>query len=167
MGTLQSQDITDLKASPPKLIPVGRLGGRIRVAAGTLEAAVGDLDAADIFLLARLPTIARVVSIVLWMDDMTSGATLTFDVELYNLDGTIKGAGDHYGTAAVNASSPVNGSEVAFEARNIDKMGQQVWQDAGDAADPGGYYDLGLTVAASSATLAPGTISWRVLYTVD
>jgi len=163
MGTISSQDITDLNASPPKPLPVGKLGGRVRIATGTIEAATGDLDVADIIKLTRLPTIARVHSIILRNDDL--GTTLTADVGLYETDGTVIDV-DAYANAFVLHTASTAGVDAAFTTRDINKAGQQVWQDAGKASDPGGYEDLVLTVDAST-TPAAGTISWTVLYSVD
>jgi hypothetical protein len=56
------------------------------------------------------------------------------------------------------------GIEVAFEARNIDKIENLVWQDAGLTADPGGVLDIAATLTAAAA--AAGTLSFLVDYTV-
>ena len=73
---------------------------------------------------------------------------------------------DCYASAITDLRGAVTvGTEVAFEARNVNLMGQKVWQDAGDTADPGGYYLIGLIFDAAGDTA--GDLSWLVTYVVD
>jgi hypothetical protein len=139
-------------------------GGRQRTCIGTLEAAAADIDVGDEILLAPIPTNARIGRILLFFDDL--GTTLTVDVGLHKTDGTIKDQ-DAYATAVdVATAANTAGLNVRNEAMNIDKLGQRVWEDAGDTVDPGGHYVVSITTAASS-TPAAGTISWIIEYTID
>ena len=73
---------------------------------------------------------------------------------------------DCYCSADTTARGAVTaGTELAFEARNINLMGQKVWEDAGDSSAPGGYYLLGFESEAAGDTA--GDISWIVTYVVD
>lgn len=165
MTTKKSQQITDLDAGLK--VAVGLLGGRQRVAAGTVALATGDLDAADIILLTRVPSNARVLSILLFNDDL--GTVLTVDVGLYNTDGTVKDDDAYSEVVALDVANE-DGQEVAYDAaagsRGIEELGQRVFEDAGDASDPGGLFDIGLTVVTST-TPAAGDLSWIVTFVVD
>ena len=73
---------------------------------------------------------------------------------------------DAYASAITDLRGAVTtGTEVAFEARNINKCGQKVWQDAGQSSDPGGYYYVGLLFDAAGDTA--GDLSFVIEYTVD
>lgn len=176
MTTAKSAQITNLDASPVVLLTPAELHGRIRTAAATIEAATGDIDAADVILMCRVPMASKVHSIRLYNDDLDSNGspTLAADVGLYyggnNTTGT-KGAvidADCYGTAVTTLQAANTlGVEVAFEARDIANIAKYVWEDAGLTSNPGGYADIALTVTTGAATAAAGTITMLVQYIVD
>ena len=88
-------------------------------------------------------------------------------VGLYADDGdaTVKDA-DAYASATTDLRGAVLvGTEVAFEARNINLMGQRVWEDAGDSTDPGGHYLVGIETDAAGNTA--GDLSFVITYVVD
>ena len=58
-----------------------------------------------------------------------------------------------------------DGTEVAYEARDLDKHGQKVFQDAGLSADPNLQYFIGLKHDAAGD--AAGTIAFTITYIVD
>ena len=139
----------------------------MRVACGTIALAAGDLSASDTVMLAQIPTNASVVSIKIFNDDLASGTPDTCNVGLYTADGdvTAKDA-DCYASAITDLRGAVlTGTEVAFEARNVNHMGQQVFEDAGDSTDPGGYYLIGLAFPAAGDTA--GALSWLITYVRD
>ena len=116
-------------------------------------------------MLAPIPTNASISSIKLFNDDLDSGTTMTTDVGLY--DTAIAAVDDDaYASAITDLRDAVKtGTEVAFEARDINTMGQKVWQDAGQSSDPGGYYYVALTFDAAGDTA--GDLSFIIEYTVD
>ena len=166
MTTKNSTLVANFEASPNKMSKVHQLGGRQRVISGTVALATTDLEAADILMVAPISTAASVVSIVLWNDDLDSGTTNTADVGLYTTGGTAVDD-DCYASAITDLRAAVGGAgtEVAFEARNINTMGQQVWEDAGQSSDPGGLYYIALTFDAAGNTA--GDWSWKITYVVD
>jgi hypothetical protein len=167
MANVNTTLVTNFLASPPSLNPTHQLGGSMRVASGTVALAAGDLSASDTVMLAQIPTNASVVSIKLYNDDLDSGTTNTCNVGLYTADGdvTAKDA-DCYASAITDLRGAVlTGTEVAFEARNVNLMGQKVFEDAGDSTDPGGYYLLGLAFPAAGDTA--GDLSWLITYVLD
>ncbi len=162
MSTAKTDIVTAFEAA--ELSPAGRIEGRVRTINGTIALAVADLGAADIVLIAPIPTDARVISIVLFSDDLDTGSTNTCDVGLYNLDGTAKDADAYASDITTLRSAGTTGTEVAFEARDINKMGQRVWEDAGDTSDPGGHYYLALTFDAAGNQA--GDLSFRIRYSI-
>jgi hypothetical protein len=167
MANVNSTLVTNFLASPPVHNPTYQLGGSMRVACGTIALAAGDLSAADTIMLAQVPTNAAVVSIKLFNDDLDSGTTITTDVGLYTADGNVTAKDDDCYASAITdfRGAVVVGTEVAFEARNVNLMGQKVYEDAGDSTDPGGYYLIGLICDAAGNTA--GDLSWLITYVVD
>lgn len=167
MANVNSTLVTNFEATPPTHNDVANLGGKMRVAAGTIALAAGDLSAGDTVMLAGIPTNAAIVSIKLFNDDLDTGTTNTCDVGLYTSDGEVTAKDDDcYASAITDLRGAVTvGTEVAFEARNINLMGQKVYQDAGDSTDPGGTYNVGLTFDAAGN--AAGDLSWLITYVVD
>jgi hypothetical protein len=167
MANVNTTLVTNFLASPPSLNVPYQLGGSMRVASGTVALAAGDLSATDTVMLAQIPTNASVVSIKLYNDDLDSGTTNTCNVGLYTADGNVTAKdADVYASAITDLRGAVLvGTEVAFEARNVNLMGQRVWEDAGDSTDPGGYYLLGLAFPAAGDTA--GDLSWLITYVLD
>ena len=86
---------------------------------------------------------------------------------MYTADGNVTAKDDDCYASAITdlRAAVVAGTEVAFEARNINLMGQKVYEDAGDTTDPGGYYLIGLICDAAGDTA--GDLSWLIPYIVD
>jgi len=167
MANVNSDLVTNFLATPPTMNPAHQLHGSMRVAAGTIALAAGDLSATDTVMLAQIPTNAAIVSIKIYNDDLDSGTTNTCDVGLYTADGDVTAKDDDCYASAITdlRGAVVVGTEVAFEARNVNLMGQQVWADAGDSSDPGGYYLVGLKFDAAGD--AAGDLSWLITYVVN
>tara|TARA_R100000808_G_scaffold24810_1_gene58472 strand:- start:1537 stop:2040 length:504 start_codon:yes stop_codon:yes gene_type:complete len=167
MANVNHTHVTNFLASPHAQNDVSNLHGRMRVACGTIALAAGDLSATDTVMLTVLPTNAVVVSIKLFNDDLDSGTTNTCDVGLYENSSTVTAKDDDCYASAITdlRGAVVTGTEVAFEARNINLMGQKVFEDAGDTTDPGGHYFLGLKFDAAGDTA--GDLSFLVTYIVD
>jgi sulfate adenylyltransferase subunit 1 (EFTu-like GTPase family) len=167
MANVNQTLVTNFLATPQVMNDPDNLHGVMRVACGTIALAAGDLSAGDTIMLAPIPTNAAVVSIKIYNDDLDSGTTVTMHVGLYTADGnvTVKDA-DAYASATTDLRAAVlTGTEVAFEARNVNTMGQKVWQDAGDSSDPGGYYLIGLETDAAGDTA--GDLSFLITYIVN
>jgi hypothetical protein len=167
MANVNSAEVTNFLAEPPVVNSAVNIHGKMRVACGTKALAAGDLSAGDTVMLCMVPTNASVLSIKLFNDDLDSGTTLTVNIGLYTADGNVTAKDvDCYASADTTARAAVLvGTELAFEARNINLMGQKVWEDAGDSSDPGGHYLIGFESDAAGDTA--GDISWIVTYVVD
>lgn len=167
MANVNQTLVTNFLATPHAQNDVSNLHGRMRIACGTIALAAGDLSATDTVMLAPIPTNASVVSIKLYNDDLDSGTTNTCDVGLYANSSTVTAKDDDCYASAITdlRAAVITGTEVAFEARNINLMGQKVFEDAGDSTDPGGHYFIGLKFDAAGDTA--GDLSFLITYVVD
>jgi hypothetical protein len=165
MANVNTDLVTNFVAVPQVLNSASQLHGVKRVATGTIALAAGDLSAEDTVMLAPIPSNASITSIKLFNDDLDSGATNTADVGLYNTDLSVVDA-DAYASAITDLRGAVTvGTEVAFEARNINKMGQKVWQDAGLTSDPALTYFVGIGFPAAGDQA--GDLSFVIEYVVS
>jgi hypothetical protein len=165
MANVNTDLVTNFVAVPQVLNSASQLHGVKRVATGTIALAAGDLSADDTVMLAPIPSNASITSIKLFNDDLDSGTTNTADVGIYNTDLSVVDA-DAYASAITDLRGAVKtGTEVAFEARDINKMGQKVWQDAGLTSDPALTYFVGIGFPAAGDT--GGDLSFVIEYVVS
>ena len=165
MSNANSDLVTNFVAVPQVLNPAQQLQGVKRIAQGTIALVAGDLGANDTVMLAPIPSNASITSIKLFNDALDSGTTNTADVGLYTTALAVVDA-DAYASVITSLRSAVTtGTEVAFEARDINKMGQKVWQDAGLSSDPALTYFVGIGFPAAGNTA--GDLSFIIEYTVS
>ena len=165
MSNANSDLVTNFVAVPQVLNPAQQLQGVKRIAQGTVALASGDLGANDTVMLAPIPSNASITSIKLFNDALDSGTTNTADVGLYTTALAVVDA-DAYASVITSLRSAVTtGTEVAFEARDINKMGQKVWQDAGLSSDPALTYFVGIGFPAAGNTA--GDLSFIIEYVVS
>jgi hypothetical protein len=165
MANVNTDLVTNFVAVPQVLNSASQLHGVKRVATGTIALDAGDLSANDTVMLAPIPSNASITSIKLFNDDLDSGTTLTTDVGIYTTAVAVVDA-DAYASAITDLRGAVTvGTEVAFEARNINKMGQKVWQDAGLTSDPALTYFVGIGFPAAGDT--GGDLSFVIEYVVS
>lgn len=176
--TVKSTLITNLETVP--LATAGQpqdILGKVRVANATVEVATSSIDEVnDVVLFVPVPMNARVLDIRVLNDDLDSNGSpaLTVDIGLFHGQNTGTAGGtvidvDAYASAItqLQAASVTGATNFAFEARNIDKIGRQVWEDGGLTANPGGTAYIGLNVANAAGTAAAGTVTMIVYYVVD
>ena len=165
MANVNTDLVTNFVAVPQVLNSASQLHGVKRVATGTIALDAGDLSANDTVMLAPIPSNASITSIKLFNDDLDSGTTLTADVGIYTTAVAVVDA-DAYASAITDLRGAVKtGTEVAFEARDINKMGQKVWQDAGLTSDPALTYFVGISFPAAGDTA--GDLSFVIEYVVS
>ena len=151
--------------------PVARYGPRLRVITGNYEVATGDIDTSgNLIVLARLPAHATVQSILICNDALDVGTALDFDLGIFDenqavLDQDYFASGITQLTAAVAAP----GTDLRHEAATgCERVGDQLWEMAGVAVDPGGVmYDIVMTIVDAATTAAALTLSYTITYTVD
>lgn len=168
MATQLSDIITNITASPPVANSAADAGGKSRELKGTLEVATTSIDTiGDTINLARVPAAAKISKIEIYSDALDSDNAVTVNCGLYTTDGVAKDA-DCYATAStVLQAANVIGTDLRFEAADIAEIGQYVYEDATDSDASEGYYDIYLTVAAAATSADAGTLSFRIVYTLD
>lgn len=153
-----STRIANATASPVVMDNVNNNHGRLRRQVATVELA-GDDSIASKIRMFKVHSSWSISSIILYCDAITSSAA---DVGLYLSNGGAVVDVDAYASAQSLATAITVGSNIAFEARNIDKIENAIWQDAGQSKDPGVYYDITLTLTA--AATAAGTVTMEIDY---
>ena len=171
MTTFKSANVTNLDADPVVAPDVSQLGGRIRIAIGTMELTTADLDSADIIILDRFPSNSVPIAITIWNDDVDSGNAVVVDCGIYTTSGTAKDS-NAFATLLTTLQAAVvtaAGTEILGEAGAAATalIGQKLWEWAGDATDPGGLLDIALTVTTAAGTAVAGTLSYRIYYSID
>lgn len=169
-STVSSTAITNKLAAQPTYNDVSYEQGRPFIKAGSIAVATTSIDETnDKIMLCEVPGNLRITSIKLYNDDLDSHVcpTLTFNVGLYKdvaADGTSATTvdSDAYASAIADCQAAnTAGVEVAFEARNINVIGQTVAVDGAEAEHDSPRY-IGLKVGTAAATAAAGDISWVV-----
>ena len=159
MGTKNSDLVANFEATPQVLNNSALLHGSMRVAQGTIVVAAGDSDDDDIVMLAPIPSNATVPQI--WIGSDTFGGSCTFNVGIYQTDGTVVDE-DYFASTVADAAAM---ADVRFEAADINTAGKTMWEMAGASSDPGGYYYIAATMAAAGGT--EGDMSFIINYVVN
>lgn len=171
--TVVNAMISGIYAKPQTVIGGGREGATVHMTVVTHEAATTSIDeAADVILLCPLNWTDRVMSIKIFNDDLDSHSTPTLacDVGLYKVnvnDGTVTLIDADAYASAITTLQAANtaGVEIAFEARDIIKVGQTVLTDAALTAVPVDVVPvIGLTMTTAAATAVAGSISMVVQF---
>ena len=158
MTTKNTTLVSNFEATPQVITEAHSLHGVLRVAQGTVALAAGDSTDNDIVMLAPIPSNASITALKIASDSL--GGSCTFNVGLYTTGGTVVDE-DVYATLVADEGAM---TDVRSEA-DITTVGQQVWQDAGASSDPGGYYYVAVTFAATGGTA--GDMSFVIEYVVN
>lgn len=178
MATTVATEVSNAYSTPVVLTPVGMLGGRVRVACGTIACAAADIDAdGDIVILARLPLNARVISIAIGSDALDSGTDTAPNVGIYEGGTTATATGtvidEDYFASAVALGQSAAGTQLteviteALDTDVIDGFGERLWEAAVDTQGDFPTYDICLTMTAAASGAAAGDICYRIFYTID
>ena len=159
MGTKNSDLVSNFEATPQVKNSAGLLHGSVRVAQGTIVVAAGDSDDNDIVMLAPIPSNAVVPNIFVGTD--TFGGSCTYNVGIYQTDGTVVDE-DYFATTVADAAAL---ADVRHEAADINTAGKMMWEMAGASSDPGGFYYIAATMAAAGGT--EGDMSFVINYVVN
>jgi len=159
MTTRNSTQVANFEASPVIMNDASLYSGVVRIAQGTLELVAGDSTDNDIVMLAAIPTHATVPSIKIGSD--TLGGSCTFNVGIYTSAGVVKDE-DCFATLVADAAAI---TELRYEVAAIETTGQKLYEIAGDTVDPGGFYYIAVTFAATGGTA--GTMSYIIDYVVN
>ena len=159
MTTKNTDLVANFEASPQVANSAAELAGVLRTAHGSVELAAGDSTDNDIVMLAPIPSNAAVPQLFVGADDL--GGSCTYNVGIYTSAGVVKDEDVFATTVADDAAL----ADVRFEAANIDTSRKKMWELAGDTTDPGGYFYIAVTFAATGGTA--GTMAWNISYVVD
>ena len=159
MTTKNTDLVANFEATPPVLNNAAELAGVVRTAHGQVELAAGDSTDNDIVMLAPIPSNASVPQ--LFIDSDTFGGSCTFNVGIYQTDGTVKDE-DVFASSVADAAAL---TDVRFEAADLNTGSKKLWELAGDSTDPGGYFYVAITFNATGGTA--GTLAWNINYVVN
>jgi hypothetical protein len=171
---VKSTIITNLDASPA-VIPTAGEGGPapLKFVDGYATAvAASSVDAT--YQICRVPSNAKIKSMILESEAQGAGA---FDIGVYYATDGIGGkpvallaaaaiSRALFGSA-VSLASLVTPIDVVNESTtySLDKRNQPLWQAAGLSSDPGGNFDIVMTVTTTAVTTGTGKMGLKVLYT--
>lgn len=170
-STVKSAGITGFDSTPVTLRQLAVQGGKTREFMATIEVATTSMDdIGDIIKMIRIPAHLRITSAVVFNDalDTHSTPTLTADIGFYNSSTGLVAAA-HGLASAITTLRAANtlGVNVAFEDQDIANLGKTAWEFAGLSADPGVPLDVAVTITATAATGAAGTLSMIIKGTLD
>jgi len=188
-ATFKAVGITALDTEPRSLREVGNYGGKLRQVADTIALVTANTDEdGDAWVMCEVPSNAKIRKITLYNDVIDAHATPTLDCNLgiynggtkftssagttYAADGIVDE--DAYATALASTTSAflgvanITGLDLTYEVRDINKVANYVWEDAGLPEDPRVPLRLAFTVATNvAATHQDGDITLVVDYTVE
>jgi hypothetical protein len=159
MTTKNSDLVANLEASPQVANKAQELQGVLRIAQGNVALAAGDSTDDDIVMLAPIPSNASIVSLQVGADAL--GGSCTYNVGIYTDAGAVKDE-DFFATAVADGAAL---AELRYEAANLNTTGQQLYTMAGDSTDPGGFYYIAATFAATGGT--GGDMAFIIEYVVN
>lgn len=172
--TLKSTSITNLNTVPPVANAVGAgAAGELKVV-DDFKVIPAALSITSIVRMVRVPTNAKVKSVVLESEAQGAGvvnigvyhSNATNDGTPPSLQGTVVDV-DLFATS-VSLASLVTPTEVVNESTNynLSLRNSPLWSAAGLTSDPGGMFDIALTVVGTDVTTGTGRAGLRVGYIV-
>jgi hypothetical protein len=159
MTTRNTGLVANFEAIPQVANNAAELAGVVRTASGTVELLAGDSTDNDIVMLAPIPSNASIPQLFVGSDSL--GGSCTFNVGLYKTDGTVKDE-DVFATLVADGAAL---ADVRFEVADLNTGSQKLWELAGDSEDPGGYFYVAVTFAATGGDA--GTMNWNIHYVVN
>ena len=159
MTTKNTDLVANFEATPQVANNAAELAGVIRTANGTVELLAGDSTDNDIVMLAPIPSNASIPQLFVGADEL--GGSCTYNVGLYKTDGTVKDE-DVFATLVADGAAL---ADVRFEVADLNTGSQKLWELAGDSEDPGGYFYVAVTFAATGGDA--GTMNWNIHYVVN
>ena len=171
VGTKQSNVTASLDTALAS-VDNGKISATMYVSSDAFEIAAADIaDVNDVIELTRVPSNARIHSIVIFSDELdTHGSpTLATDCGIYLTDGTVKDA-DAFGSAVTTGWGDAAGAGTEFiteaGAAAVANIGKKLWEIVGESTDPAIDYDINLRLTAVAATGAAGTLAFVVQYSL-
>jgi|DEB0MinimDraft_3_1074331.scaffolds.fasta_scaffold00501_6 hypothetical protein len=169
---------------PFDFLAPGNVGGNLHQSMDVRAVAADDLNAdGDAVILAQVPSNARIISIMVYNDDLDTGTDSAVNVGIYNgntqfndtdASQTLYAADaiideDAYvGASTRFRTASTDGNEFAFTtAGRKNAPLTAVWEDAGLTSDPGVPLRIALTQTATVSGAQAGDIVMVVQYVTD
>ena len=185
MATTKGVNATAIDTNDPfDFLDPGNVHGNLHQSMDVRACAADDLNAdGDAVILAQVPSNARITSIMIYNDDLDSGANSLVNIGIYNgneqfndtdASETLYAADavideDAYAAASsVLRTASTNGSEFAFSLSTRKNAPlAAVWEDAGLTSDPGVPLRIALTQTATVSGAQAGDVVMVVQYVTD
>lgn len=163
VANTKSTHITNADATPAVLTSSYLSKGTVYEAVGTVETLAAD-DASSVYRLCRVPSNARITSILLAADAITGASASDVGVYQTAQNGGAVVDADEF-ASDVDISSGIAFTEVINEAAatEIADVEKRLWEKIGESADTKRDYDICVTV---NDVTAAGTISMKVQYVI-
>lgn len=170
---VKSTFITNLDATPAVANTAGEGAATALKSVDGWTTAVASSSVDATYQIVRVPSNCKVKNVTLESEAQGAGA---FDIGVYY---ATDGEGNQptallaaaaisralFGSA-VSAASAVTPTDVTNESGTytLDKRTQPLWQAAGLTSDPGGWFDIVMTVTTTAVTTGTGKMGLRVAY---
>lgn len=169
---------------PFDFLAPGSVGGKMHQSMDARACAADDLNAdGDAVIMAQVPSNARILSIMIYNDDLDSGSDSAVNVGVYNgneqfndTDGSatlyaadaIVDENCYAATQAFLQSDNSAGNEQGFRvASRKNAPLTAIWEDAGLTSDPGVPLRIALTQTATVSGAQAGDVVMVVQYVTD
>jgi len=177
---LKSLSITDLDATPVVQHTAGQgAPGSLKAVSDYVTPTTGGLGStSSTYKMVRVPTQVKLkeLKIISAQLDSNGSPTLAVDVGAYYSDSTVDGTASANQGNAVNAAANDFGDNVliasaaSISATDVltnfgaDKRNKALWDALGLSSDPGGYFDIVVTVEAIAATAVSAIMGLEARY---
>lgn len=178
---LSSAAIANIDAAPPVRGTGGLEGsGKLESKLGSVQPSNG-VTLGSVYRLARVPSNCSIKHVLI--EETGTITTLTGDITLYYSDETLDQTGSSQGNSglvnSLSGASALFATAFATTATGVitdvvDKAGnypppnrvKKLWQAAGLASDPGGYFDVVMVTTATNSLTAGANLSAEVQFTM-
>lgn len=159
-----SRIMTGLDSTPRVLADPGEGGGRPHVWVETLETGAAD-SSTSTYLVARLPSNARILGSSRISHDALGATTATFDIGVFNLSGKSDITND---ADAINDGIVCSTAGTKEFIKDVANWGLPLWDFVnGQTTDPKTDLDIKLTLADAHLSSGAGTVTVEIHYVVD
>ena len=160
-----SRIMTGLVSTPSVLADAGEGGGRVRKWVETFETSAAD-SSTSTYLVARLPSNARIFGSSRISHDTLGSTTATFDIGVYNTDSSL--------TDITNDDDALNNGIVCSTAGTKEFLaeranwGKRLWEFVnGQTTDPKKQLDVKLVIKDAHLSSGAGTVTVEIDWAVD
>jgi hypothetical protein len=159
---LKSASITNDDATPIVLNTAGQGAPAGLQVIDDYKAPSASASVGSTYRIVRVPTTAKIKVITLESEAQGAGKV---DVGVYAPNGGAVVDADFF-ASAVDLAAAVTPTDITNESGTytVDKRSQPLWQAVGASTDPGGFYDIVLTVVTTAVTTGTGKTYLRVSF---